>query len=328
MKSLPLFRSIVALTLLAVAALPALAGDSALSLVPANAVTVGMVKIGEMRSSPLSSILFQHMDKMSADGEAARFLAEAGLSPTKDIDALVVATYPRTTLGTEADAIVIAEGRFNAERLTKALIERGAIKKNGYFMPPGESGGDHDVAVAFASNSLVLAGSERAVVAALAARKEGGTGFLTRGALAADYPRIDPSATAWALVDVTRAARLVKVGSVDAGKGQAGEALQAALKSVSTMAVWAKDQGDSLKLGAFGLSGDDETLQLLEDTIRGGLSAMRLAVKDKSPEMVTVLRRFEVSRDAKSVNIEGSIPAASLRELMKKHHASAGSHAH
>ena len=244
MKSLPLFRSIVALTLLAVAALPALAGDGALSLVPANAVTVGMVKIGEMRSSPLSSLLFQHTDKMSADGEAEKFLTEAGLSPAKDIDVLVVATYPRTTLGSEADAIVIAEGRFNVERLTKALIERGAVKKNGYLQPPSESGDAHDVAIAFPTNSLVLAGSERAVVAALAARKEGGTGFLSRGTLAIDYPRIDPSATAWALVDVTRAARLAKVGTVNTGKGQAGEALQAALKSVSTMAVWAKDQGD------------------------------------------------------------------------------------
>jgi hypothetical protein len=314
-------RTLAALALVTLVAIPAMAKDDALSLVPANAVTVGMVKLAYMRTSPLSSLLFQHTDKMSADGDAAKFLAEAGLSPFKDVDVLVVATAPRTALGSEAEVVVIAEGRFNAERLTAALVARGAVKKDGYLTLPEEAD-DHKGAVAFPTPSLAIAGSERAVAAALAARTSGGTGFRTRGVLGAELARIDANATAWALVDVTRAARLTKGGTIHTGKGQAGEALQAALKSVSTMAVWAKDTGEALELGAFGLSNDAETLELLEDTIRGGLSAMRLAVKDKSPEMVTVIRRFDVSRKNDSILVEGSIPAASLRELMAKQRAS------
>jgi hypothetical protein len=313
-----LFRTCAALLAVAALALPAFAADQALSLVPANAVTVGMVKLADMRTSPLSSMLFQQTDKMSADGDAAKFLAETGLSPTKDVDVLVVATSPRTTLGSEADVLVLAEGRFNAERLTAALVAHGAVKKNGYLVPPKEAGDAHEAAVAFPSSSLVIAGSERAVTAALEARAAGGTGFLTRGGLAADIGRIDRTATAWAVVDVTRAQRLSKGGTVTTGHGQSGEALQAALKSVSTVAVWAKDTGDALQLGALGLSSDAETLQLLEDTVRGALSAMRLAVRDKAPEMVSVLRGFDVSRKNDSILIEGSIPAASLRELMAK----------
>lgn len=323
MKRTSLFRSaVVSLAVLALA-LPVFAKDDALALVPANAVTVGMVKLGEMRSSPLSSLLFQHTDKMSADGEAAKFLDEAGLSPTKDVDVLVVATSPRTALGTEADVLVIAEGRFNADRLAKALIARGATKKGGYILFPEEARDDDGPgAVAFPTQSLAIAGSERAVAAALAARANGGTGFRARGALGSDLNRVDATATAWALVDVTRAARLTKGGTIPSGKGQSGEALQAALKSVSTMAVWAKDKGDVLELGAFGMSSDAETLELLEDTLRGGLSALRLAVKDKSPEMVTVLRRFDISRKSDSILIEGSIPATSIRQLMSKKRAS------
>jgi hypothetical protein len=313
-----LLRTCATLVAAASLALPALAKDQALSLVPANAVTVGMVKLADMRSSPLSSMLFQQTDKMSADGDGAKFLAETGLNPTKDIDVLVVATAPRTNLGSEADVVVLAEGRFNVERLTAALLSHGAVKKNGYLVPPKEAGDHNEGAVAFASSSLVIAGSERAVAAALQARNDGGTGFLARGGLAADIARIDASATAWAVVDVTRAQRLTKGGTVTTGHGQSGEALQAALKSVSTVAVWAKDTGDALQLGALGLSSDAETLQLLEDTVRGALSALRLAVKDKSPEMVSVLRRFDVSRKSDSILIEGSIPAASLRELMAK----------
>jgi hypothetical protein len=316
-----IIRTATAFLAILALALPALAKDDALSLVPANAVTVGMVKLADMRTSPLSSLLFEHTDKMSTDGEAEKFLIEAGLSLTKDIDTLVVATAPRTALGSEAEVVVIAEGRFNAERLTAALISRGAIRKNGYLTLP-EKAEDHEGAVAFPTPSLAIAGSERAVAAALAARADGGTGFRTRGILGAELARIDANATAWALVDVTRAARLTKGGTIHTGKGQSGEALQAALKSVSTMAVWAKDTGSALELGAFGLSNDAETLELLEDTIRGGLSALRLAVKEKSPEMVTVLRKFDVSRKNDSILIEGSIPAASLRELMAKKRAS------
>lgn len=324
MNRIPLFRSLVALVALAALALPAMAKDDALSLVPANAVTVGMVKLADMRTSPLSSLLFEHTDKMSSDGEAEKFLTEAGLSPTKDVDVLVVATSPRTSLGTEADVVVIAEGRFNAERLSAALIARGAVRKGAYLLLPEDhdASSDENGAVAFPTPSLAVAGNERAVVAALAARTNGGTGFRSGGALGQGLGRLDANATAWALVDVTRAARLTKGGTIHTGNGSTGDALQAALKTVSTIGVWARDKGDALELGAFGLSSDAETLELIEDTVRGGLSALRLAVREKAPEMVAVIRRFDVSRKNDAVLVEGSIPAAQLREMTAKKRAS------
>jgi hypothetical protein len=318
-----LFASLAALAALALVTVPAMAKDDALSLVPANAVTVGLIKLNDLRSSPLSSMLLQHTDKMSTDGEAAMFLSDAGLAPLKDIDTLVVATSPRTALGTEADVVAIAEGRFNVERLTNALVERGAVKKDSYILLPEDKSGknpDHENgAVAFPSASLAIAGNERAVVAALAVRTAGGSGFRGQSGLGLELARVDPNATAWALVDVTRVQRLGNGGGhLNTGNGQSGQAMQAALKSISTVAVWATDTGDALKLGAIGLSSDTETLGLLEDTIRGALSAMRLAVKEKSPEMVSVLRRFEVTRKSDSIRIDGSIPADTLRDLMAK----------
>jgi hypothetical protein len=315
------FLALATLTLLAFLSTPALAKDDALSLVPVNSVSVGMIKLNELRSSPLSAMLLQHTDKMSTDGEAQQFLTDAGLSPIKDVDVLVVATSPRGTLSTQADIVVIAEGRFNPERLTSALVARGAINKGSYILFPEKSAdADHDNgAIAFPSTSLVIAGNERAVIAALAARAEGGTGFRGRSGLGMDLARVDANATAWALVDVIRAQRLANGGGhINTGKGQAGDALQAALKSVSTVAVWAKDKGDALELGAFGLSNDTETLALLEDTIKGALSAMRLAVKDKAPEMVSILRSFDVTRKSDSIRVEGTIPASALRDLMAK----------
>jgi hypothetical protein len=319
MNSKSMVRSVAVALALVVLAVPAFAKDGALSLVPANAATVGVVKLSDMRTSPLSSMLFQHTDKMSADGEAQKFLTDAGLSLSKDVDLLVVATIPRSTLGSDADVLVVVEGRFQAARLTSALISRGAVKKGGYLLLPEEKADGDRGAVAFPSGSLAIAGTEGAVAAALTARASGGTGFPNASGIGHELHRIAPNATAWALVDVTRAARLTHGGTISTGKGPQGDALAAALKSVSTMAVWATDTGDSLKLGAFGVSADQETLGLLEDTVRGALSAMRLAIKDKQPEMVTLLRRFEVDKTSDSVTVTGSIPASTLRDLAKKH---------
>jgi hypothetical protein len=311
-------RFAILLAAAACLALPAAAADDALSLVPANAVTVGKVHLAAMRTSPLSSMLFEHIDRMTADGEARTILLEAGLQPLQDVDAVVVATSPRTALGSEADVLVIAEGRFQPARLTSLLVARGAINKGSYLLLDDPQPNEENGAVAFVSPSLVIAGNERSVVNALAARAAGGTGFAARGALAAALGLVDGDATAWGLVDVPRAARLAKAGEIETGNGQTGAALQAALASVSTVAVWARDTGEALELAAKGFSTDGETLQLLEDAARGALATMRILASDKAPEMVPILRAFDVDRRSDSITVEGSIPAGTLRDLIAK----------
>ena len=305
---------------LTLASTAAFARTDALSLVPKDAVTVGVVRINQIRSSPLSSALFQNTDRVSSNGEADRFLTEAGLDPAKDIDVVVVATSPRTALGREADVVVLADGRFNVDRLTKALVSRGAVSKNGYFLMP-ESKNDRHGAVAFPDSHLAVIGNEEAVTEALATRAAGGSGFAAAGLLGGYLSRIDPNATAWALVDITRATRLTGAPHLPQRDDKPHEALASAIRNITAMGVWATDTGDALKLGAFGIANDAETLQDVEDAVRGALSAMRLAVKDSQPDMVTVLRRFDVERTNDSVRITGSIPGNELRRLVAKHQA-------
>jgi hypothetical protein len=313
MKKLFVTAAILAL------ALPAFARNDALSLVPENAVSVGVVRLADLRTSPLGATLFQETDKISTDGDAAKFLRDAGLKPQQDVDVVVVATSPRTNFGTEAEVLVALDGRFNVERLTAALTARGAVKNGGYYVLPTEHvERDHQKgAVAFPDAHLALIGSETAVARALASRAAGGTTFLTQSALGRDVARIDPHATAWAVVDVQRAHRIAG-GAHLPGQSQQAQAINSALRSVSTVALWAIDAGDSLKLGAFGLSGDSETLGLLEDTLRGALSAMRLAVQDKEPQLVGVLRKFSVNRTNDSVTITGSVPAETFKTWSAK----------
>jgi hypothetical protein len=311
-------RHLIAVALSLVAPMAFAASNGAMSLIPRDAVSVGVVHVSDMRSSPLSSMLFQQTDKVSANGDAERFLAQAGLKPSKDVDLLVVSVTPKSTLGTESKVLVAAEGRFSVERLTTALTERGAKEKktaNGsYYLFPEASKDDSHGAVAFPDAHLALAGDEASVSQALADRAAGGTAFVTAGGLARELRRIDTNATAWALVDVARASRLTNAPHIE-NHNSSAQQINAALNHVSTVALWATDTGDSLRLGAFGLANDTETLQLLEDTLRGGLAAMRLAVQDKQPDLVSVLRHFDVKRTNDSVTIGGTVPADSLKKL-------------
>jgi hypothetical protein len=312
-------RRLLAAALLLVAT-SAFAKNDALSLIPTDAVSVGVVRLAQLRTSPLSSALFHQTDKMSVDGDAAKFLREAGLSPTKDVDLLVVSASPKTSLGSDADVLVAAEGRFNIDRLTSALVARGAkaVRTDHgtyYTVPEPHDGDDKHPAIAFASSSLVLAGSEDAVVQALRTRAAGGSAFAAASGLGREMARIDANASAWALIDVARAGRL---GGGSKLRSERNPTFSAAIKNLSTVALWATDTGDSLKLGAFGLAGDEETLMLMEDTLRGALSALRLAAQDNKPEAVSLLRKFNVSRTNDSVTITGTLPAESVRQFLEK----------
>jgi len=320
-------RHLLAASVLALALVPsAFAKNDALSLIPGDAVSVGVVRLADMRSSPLSAALFAQTVNISNASDGEKFLVESGLQPAKDVDVIVFSTSPRSNLGSEADFLIAADGRFNVERLTSALVTRGAVKKASahgayYLMPEKATVGKHPGAIAFPDSHLALIGSEAAVIEALASHAAGGTSFATASGLGRDMARVDAHATAFVLVDVPRAQRLT--GAPKMGKSAQSQAIGAALKNVSTVAIWATDAGDSLKLSALGLSTDAETLGLVEDTLRGALSAMRLAVADQNPDLVAVLRKFTVTRTDSSIAISGSVPAETFKTWVAKSHESA-----
>ena len=97
--------------------------------------------------------------------------------------------------------------------------------------------------------------------------------------------------------------------------------LVSSMKTVSLLALQATAKGDALKLNATGLVSDDETAGLMEDALRGVLAAWRLAAQEKSPETVSMLRKFAVSRDKSTVSISGTLPGAAVRALAEKKHA-------
>lgn len=313
LASLALASALVSSLSLPVAA--ARLSDDALALVPPDSVTAGMLRVADLRTSPLAARFFSDFDNATVDGDAARFLAEARLHPIDDVDLVVFAARD----GGKGNALVAFEGRFEPERLAAAAATRGAEARTAqggtYFLlqekgrPDRKSNG----AVAFVSRRLMVAGSEEAVVQALAARAAGGTGFARGAGLGASLDRVDSNASGWLLVDRTKLPEAK--GSLHVSSdGDPARNVLAAMNLVSAFAFQMTVKGDSLRLSGAGYSGDAETRELLEDALRGILAAMRIASQEK-PEVVSALRKFKVATDRDAVTISGTLDGATIRAL-------------
>ena len=321
-------RLLLAFLLVVTAAFPvgaATPSDDAVALIPPDAASAGLVRVLDLRTSPLFDRVFSETGRMSADADAARFLAETGLDPKRDVDLVAFAGSPGRSGG--GSVLVAFEGRFEAAKLAAAIAARGAERKTtldgDYFLLKDRKheGTSHEgSAIAFVSNRLIVAGSETAVVQALARRAAGGGGFAAGAGLGHETSRLDSKASAWVLVDV---AKVPMSGYAHSGNGDnPATAVVSAMKSVSLVALSVTVDGDALKLSATGVSTDAETRQNLEDAIRGVLAVWRMTVQEKQPDLVPVLRGFKVTQGTDSVTLSGTIPGPTLRELAaKKGHA-------
>jgi hypothetical protein len=295
--------------------------EDPLALVPADAATVAVMRWSELRRTPLGGKVFKDLDHLSGDDDAARFLEETGLTPREDIDTVIVAMSPGAK-GAGDSGLVLFEGRFDLARISKALLSREATLKTSaageYYLL--HERGDEPGAVALVNRGLIVCGNEDSVLATLARRESGGDGGLTSGqGLGRHLSRIDRDASAWALVDVARfpASRRGDLGE----GGEPSRALFSAMKSVSIVALEATVKSEGIAFAATGLSADAESRDLLEDALRGVLAMWRLAVQDKAPELVSVIRRFKIDNDAEGVSIRGTLPAGFLESLSQRRQA-------
>lgn len=316
MKRIAFLALATALALPAAAARPT---DDALALVPPDSVTAGMLRVSDLRTSPLAARFFSEFDRATVDGDAAKFLAEARLHPIDDVDLVVFAAKAEP----KGKALVAFEGRFDPQRLAAAAAARGAEARTAsgtaYFLLKDKDHPEHagDGAVAFVSSRLLVAGSEEAVVKALAARAAGGTGFRGGAGLGAELGKVDASATGWLLVDRTKLPEAKGSLTISSGEGDPARNVLGAMNLVSTFAFQMTVKGDSIRLSGAGYSDDADTRELLEDALRGVLAAARIASEDK-PEVVSAIRKFKVSSDRNAVTIAGTLDGATIRMLAEK----------
>jgi hypothetical protein len=313
----------------AVLSAAARATDEALTLVPPDSASVALLRFNELRSSPLAGKLFSDADHITSDGDAARFLEDARLDPRTDVDTIVIVGFAPAGSGPGSGAMAVLEGRFDPDRLAAAAESRGAVRTTVsggayYLLPDKGTSRSGRTAAAFLSPHLVVAGTEGAVAQAVAARAAGGTSFLSGAGLGKQLSRIDRLASAWAIVDVTRYPGVQKGMERGEAKSRGTEtatALIGAMKSVTLFAFQASVKGDGLDLAATGVARDPDTRQLLEDSLRGVIAMWRLAVQDKQPDLVPILRRFQITSDGDAVTISGNLPGSVLKSLGEKRSA-------
>ena len=204
---------------------------------------------------------------------------------------------------------MLFEGRFDPARIAKALKSRKANLRTspaGEYWLPKESG-DEPGAVAIVNRGLIVCGNEATVVATLARRESGGDGGLTSGqGIGKHLSRIDRDASAWALVDVARIPSAP--GREDPGDGEPSRALFCAMKSVSMVALQATVKSDGVEFAATGLS--RRTPRTGPARRRAPRHARDVAPghAEKSPELVSVIRRFQIDNDSEGVSIRGMLP--------------------
>lgn len=298
----------------------ALATDERLlALVPADAISVGMVRVDDMRRSATAQTVFEKMSAGGLNAEADRLLRDAGLDPTRDVDAIMVALSPSGSPDIPR-VLVAATGRFDPVRLGNAAQTRGATPKSSggttYFLAPEEDArpGEHP-AISFYDRNLVLAGTENAVVATIQALRGSGTRFAATR-LGRQLFRIDPRASGWMLFDVQRAQSLEGVKTP--GASPFGDQTYAAMKNISTVAFWVAETSENFEFGSTAVATDAETRELVEDVLKGLLATLRMAAQEKQPEMVKVVRGFRIASNADGVSLSGSVPSAMISDFVAR----------
>lgn len=288
--------------------------------VPAAATVVVAVDCAALRSQPLvQQWLLEHQTAWSGhDADVDRFLSDAGLDPLRDVDTMIVA------IDSEKDGEVLAlfAGRYDPTSLGAAMVKQGATasKVNGvdvFTLPADHPNAKHDQAVvALPSAELVIAGDAAAVQAAL-------TGGRVQSNLATTEiaaGRVDPRAHFWAVAVVPEQVRR-KAGEVTIdAEGEGGEMVRGLLTAggtVKRVAVQAS-LGKELELSGVALSDSKEDAELLRDSAKGAVAAMRLHVKDRSPELVEVLREVDIRADGTQVSGRATVPVQLILKWMSE----------
>jgi len=297
------------------------AGTNLLDLVPPDCTAVGMVNLSELRASPLAPRLITETDRLAVQGEASRFLERAGLKPMEDVDRIVFAsTGGPETADMDHRALVLLEGRFDVKKLEGAIVaEGGTIQKSpkgSYFLVDDKNRASKKEesrpgAVAVVDPHLMIAGTEESVVAALA-RRAARTAVFTAGAtgLGRELHRILRDSSAWVMIDTTSMAKIGhgKMPMQGGPDSSPVAGLFGAMRTVRVLIAQTRVDSNGLFFSLAGLTTDSETRKLMADTLNGLLAFWRLAVQDKQPEMIPVLRGFAVDTDDEGIRMAGTIP--------------------
>jgi len=289
--------------------------------VPERAQVVVALDAATLRSHPtVQSWLLNHASWGHADTEAARFLAEAGLDPLRDVTAMVVAIAPGEP---RSEPVAFFAGHFDATALAAALSKRGAMPVTLGSVPgfrlPEKGDGEFAAVLAQPSPELIVIGGEAMVLDSLAAKE-------LRNPLidsAVSTGQVDPRAPFWAVATIPAKARQKAADAAARIHEDSEEPIRQVVMAsgaVQRVAVQAF-LDDSLRLSGVAVADTAENAELLQDAAKGALAVIRLHSQDRAPELVGVLRDVKVRATGTQVTVAGVVPVALIEKLLEEHAA-------
>jgi hypothetical protein len=146
------------------------ARSDALALMPPGASAVLFADFDELRRAPFFAQLYAWAPKPQADADYADFLKNTGFDYERDLDRIAIAIRRR---GDDATLFVIADGKFDHEKITAYARKIGSAVNNGtreIFSVP-LSGSPRKIAFTFLSKRRIALTDDADLVILLAAKK-------------------------------------------------------------------------------------------------------------------------------------------------------------
>jgi len=138
---------------------------SMLNQLPPGAPAVAYIDVAALRrlhDSPVVAILGLAGENPAQDRDYQEFVRETGFDYTRDLDRVAIAFWPSATHGAENQALAIADGRFDHDKIKAYALRTGREVNQGtksYYEVPG----DPPVSVGFLSPTRIVLVSGKAL---------------------------------------------------------------------------------------------------------------------------------------------------------------------
>ena len=281
------------------------AGPDELQYVPADAAVVAYANVRDVMNSQFRQRFRELEPSASHKNE---FEEKTGLDIEEDINSVVAAIMPRDDLANNPEGafLILARGRFQADRLEALAVEHGATiseYQGKRLITHREADASvnsrhDDMAVGFVEADLIAFGSVNSVRGAIDAGREN-RNVVSNNEMMRLVNELD-NANAWA------------VGRFDAIANKAGlpGEIQAHIPAISWFSAAGHVNG--------GVSGmfkaetkDEESAQNLRDVIRGVLAVAKMQASNK-PGLKEMADSLQLSGDGKTVALAFSVPSEVL----------------
>jgi hypothetical protein len=235
-------------------------GES-LALMPADASAVLFADFDELRRAPFIADLYAWAPKPQVDAEYAQFLKDTGFDYERDLDRIAIAVHRH---GTDSALFVIADGKFDRQKISAYALKSGTVGKNGgrdIFSVP-MSGSPKKISFTFLTGKRMALTDAADLGVFLSPQKKNGDEAEWRA-------RFERLAGSPIFAVIRQDAAAGSALAAQAPGGLSSPQLSALLDQLQWITLAGKPDNDRLRVVADGECPTDSTVRRLSDLLNG-----------------------------------------------------------